>query len=67
MVLSISFYGFNIFFSNFGSKFKGASLQFYRKCQFMAKTNQNSVFLGRKAHIPDRLHKMATYINFYGF
>jgi hypothetical protein len=37
------------------------------KLQFVAKTDGNSVFLGREAHIPDRLYIMVLYIGFYGF
>jgi len=40
---------------------------FTEKRQFVAKTDRNSVFLGRDIHIPDRLYIMVLYINFYGF
>jgi hypothetical protein len=33
----------------------------------MAKTNRNSIFLGRKAYFPDWLYIMVLYINYYGF
>jgi hypothetical protein len=36
---------------NFGSKYKGVSIQFYRKCQFCVKTDRSSVFLSRETHI----------------
>jgi hypothetical protein len=35
--------------------------------QFMAKTDRNSVFLGRDPHILDRLYIMISYMSFYGF
>jgi hypothetical protein len=40
---------------------------FTEKCQFVTKTNINSVFVGREAHIPDRLYIMVIYLKFYGF
>jgi hypothetical protein len=39
----------------------------FEKCKFTVKTDQNSAFFGRKAHIPDRIHVMMMYISFYGF
>jgi hypothetical protein len=33
----------------------------------MIKTDRNSVFIGREAHIPDRLYIMVMYLKFYGF
>jgi hypothetical protein len=60
IVPHISFYGF-FKKSNFGSKFKWVSLRFYRKRQFTTKTDQNSIFLGRKVHI------MVQYVSFYVF
>jgi hypothetical protein len=36
-----------------------------KKCQFVAKTYQNFVFLGRKVQILDRLHIMVMFICFY--
>jgi hypothetical protein len=35
--------------------------------QFGAKTDRNSIFLGRDPHMVDRLSKMVPYMNFYGF
>jgi hypothetical protein len=66
MVMNINFYRF-LKNSNFDSKSKGVSLQFYRKMLFYDKTDRNSVFLYREAHIPDRLYIMVLYINFYMF
>jgi hypothetical protein len=36
-------------------------------CQFAAKTDRNSVFLGRDTHIVNRLSITVPYFNFYGF
>jgi hypothetical protein len=36
-------------------------------CQFGAKTDRNSVFLGRDTHIVNRLPITVPYFNFYGF
>jgi hypothetical protein len=35
--------------------------------QFVAKTDQNSIFLYPNPHILDRLYIMVMYISFYGF
>jgi hypothetical protein len=35
--------------------------------QFGAKTDRNSIFLGRDPHMVDRLSKTVPYMNFYGF
>jgi hypothetical protein len=40
---------------------------FTEKHQFVAQTDRNSVFFGRKTQITDRLHIMIMYISFYGF
>jgi hypothetical protein len=40
---------------------------FREKCEFVVKTNRNSIFFGCKAHIPDQLHIIVPYISFYGF
>jgi hypothetical protein len=40
---------------------------FAEKRQFVAKTDRNSVFLGRDTHILDRLYILVLYISFYGF
>jgi hypothetical protein len=61
-----NFYGFWKF-SHFCSKSKGVSLRFYRNCQFGAKTNRNSIFLGRDPRIANRLSITVPYFNFYGF
>jgi hypothetical protein len=37
------------------------------KCQFLTKTDQNSVFIGHDAHILDRLYIMVLYLKFYSF
>jgi hypothetical protein len=37
---------------------------FTEKCQFIAKNDGNSIFLGCEAHI---LYLIILYINFYGF
>jgi hypothetical protein len=46
---------------------KGLAFGFIEKHQFVAKTDRNSVFHGRKAHISDWLHITVPYINFYRF
>jgi hypothetical protein len=46
---------------------KGLAFEFIEERQFVVKTNRNSVFLGRKAHIPDRLHIMVLLIILYVF
>jgi hypothetical protein len=46
---------------------KVVTFGFTEKHHFAIKTDQNSIFLIRKAHIPDRLHIMVLYISFYGF
>jgi hypothetical protein len=66
MVPYFNFYGFWKF-SHFCSKSKCVSLRFYRNCQFGAKTNRNSVFLGRDPRIANRLSITVPYFNFYGF
>jgi hypothetical protein len=35
--------------------------------QFAAKTDRNSIFLGRDPHIPDRLYIVVSYMSFYWF
>jgi hypothetical protein len=40
---------------------------FTEKDQLTAKTDRNSIFLGRKAHILDRLHIIVLYISLYEF
>jgi hypothetical protein len=37
------------------------------KCQFVTKTDRNTVFIGRGAHILDRLYIMVLYLKFYRF
>jgi hypothetical protein len=46
---------------------KGLVFSFTEECQFVTKTDSNSVFVGRKAHTLDRLHIMPPHISFYGF
>jgi hypothetical protein len=53
--------------SNFHSKSKGVSLRFTENRQFRAKTDRNSVFLGRCPHIVNRLYIMVPYMSFYRF
>jgi hypothetical protein len=36
-------------------------------CATVTKTNRNFIFLGREAHIPDRLYIMVMYIIFFVF
>jgi hypothetical protein len=60
----ISFYEF--FFQISAQNIKELAFGFTEKHQFSAKTDRNSVFLGREAQILDRLHKMILYIIFYG-
>jgi hypothetical protein len=45
---------------------KGLAFDFIKKCRFATKIDRNSVFLGRKAQILNRLHIMVSYISFYG-
>jgi hypothetical protein len=40
---------------------------FIEKYQFVTKTDRNSVFIGREAHIPDRLYIMVMCLKVYGF
>jgi hypothetical protein len=40
---------------------------FTENCQFRAKTDRNSVFLGRDPRIANRLSITVPYFNFYGF
>jgi hypothetical protein len=40
---------------------------FTENCQFGAKTDRNSVFLGRDRRIANQLSIMVPYFNFYGF
>jgi hypothetical protein len=40
---------------------------FTENCQFGAKTDRNSVFLGHHPHIANRLSITVPYFNFYGF
>jgi hypothetical protein len=42
------------------------AFDFYRKYQFMTKTDQNSIFYGHESRIPCRLHIVVMHINFYG-
>jgi hypothetical protein len=35
--------------------------------QFAAKTDRNSIFIGRDTHILDRLYIIILYMSFYGF
>jgi hypothetical protein len=39
---------------------------FIVKYQFVAKTDRNSIFLDREAHIPDQLYIIVMYISFKG-
>jgi hypothetical protein len=66
MVPYISFCGFYFFFK-FHLKIQRVSLRFYRKRQFVTKADQNSIFVGHKAHILDQLHIMVPYISFADF
>jgi hypothetical protein len=40
---------------------------FTQKCEFVTKTNRNSIFLGREADILDWLYTIVLYKNFMGF
>jgi hypothetical protein len=51
--------------SDFGSNLKVLAFGFTEKRQFAAKTDRNSVFLGRKADIIDRLHIVIPFVSFY--
>jgi hypothetical protein len=66
MVLYIIFTGFKNL-QILGQNPKVLAFGFTEKRQFVAKTDQNSVFLGRDPRIPDRLYIMVLYIRFYGF
>jgi hypothetical protein len=46
---------------------KGLAHRFTEKLHFSAKTDRNSVCLGRNMQILDQLHIIVLYINFYGF
>jgi hypothetical protein len=46
---------------------KVLSFGFTEKHDFAAKTDWNSVFLGHKSQILDRLHVMVMHISFYEF
>jgi hypothetical protein len=46
---------------------KVSTFDFTKKCQFVTKTDQNSVFIGREAPILDRSYIMIMYFKFYGF
>jgi hypothetical protein len=46
---------------------KGLAFGFNEKCQFAAKIDQNSAFLGPEAQISDQLHIMVPYKSFYRF
>jgi hypothetical protein len=43
------------------------AFSFIVKYRFVAKTDRNSVFLDREAHIPDQLYIIVMYISFKGF
>jgi len=62
-----NFYGFSKI-SHFCSKSKGVSLRFYQKIAILgAKTDRNSVFLGRDPRIANWVSIMVPDFNFYGF
>jgi hypothetical protein len=46
---------------------KVLSFGFTEKREIAAKTGRNSIFLGCKSQILDRLHAMIMYISFYEF
>jgi hypothetical protein len=56
VVLYIIFMGFKK--SDFDSNSTCVRLRFYQKCQFVAKFDWKSVFVGHEAHILDRLYIM---------
>jgi hypothetical protein len=66
MVLYLNFYGV-LKNQILDQNSKVLSFGFTAKRQFAAKTGQNSIFLGYKSQILDRLYIMVTYISFYGF
>jgi intracellular septation protein A len=51
----------------FGQNPRVLAYGFTENCQFGAKPDQNSVFLGRGPHIENRLSITVSYFNFYGF
>jgi hypothetical protein len=67
--IMVPYFNFYVFWkiSHFYSKSKGVSLRFYRNCLFGAKTDRNSVFLGRDPRIVNRLSITVSYFNVYGF
>jgi hypothetical protein len=67
MVLYISFYRYNFFFQILAEKSNVLAFGFIKKRKFKAKTDRDSVFLGRDPQILDRLYLMVMYISFYGF
>ncbi len=46
---------------------KVLTFDFTEKCQFVKKTDQNSVFFYRDPHISDRLYLMVPYMGFCEF
>jgi hypothetical protein len=61
-----NFYGFWKI-PHFCSKSKGVAYGISENCQFRAKTDRNSVFLGRDPRIANLLSITVPYFNFYGF
>jgi hypothetical protein len=60
------FYGFWKI-SHFCSKYKGVAYGFTENCQFRAKTDRNTVFLGRDPRIVNPLSIKVMFFNFYWF
>jgi hypothetical protein len=54
-------------FQIFATNLYVLAYRFSENRQFMAKTVQNSVFLGRDPHITDGLYITVPYMCFYGF
>jgi hypothetical protein len=69
--LSITFPYFNFYWfwrvSHFSQNPKVLAYGFTENGQFGAKTDQNSIFLGRDPRIANRLSIKVSYFNFYGF
>jgi hypothetical protein len=55
------------FFQILAQNPKGNAFGFTEKRQLAVKTDQNYIFLSRKAQILDRLHIVVMHISFYEF
>jgi hypothetical protein len=62
----MSFYGFSKV-SKFRLKSVGLTYDFIENCQFLGKTDRNSVIPYRDPHIMDQLYIMFPYMSSYKF